>query len=638
MKDASPLDPAGGDCRRLLAAPALAGTGERARPRATVILTGRPAAGPPGAPSEVLVRPEGRYELVEARSILPRCGREGGFDAGSGAAVNLAAADAESEILVLAADGIDPSVDRIEAAADALDATGADAVVGRALPEDSGALSAASWALAGAFNAGLGGGIGAGAEVLAIRKATFAATGGFSETLSPQADALADFIEVLAASSRDVRFLREIPAGPARPTGVWAILKRQFRCGVTAYYGRRPDRTGRRLAAALAAPWRGAGRARTAPQRPAAFLLTLLGLASRFAGVLTAWLRGGKLAAAPRSPLLAEPSAKVVAPAGDSSQEAHDRDGQQGEPRVVASVVVPVKASHDCIRLCLASLLRQDMAEPYEVIVVVPRGRLAEELAASFPQAQLCFCPEGCGPGGSRNRGIQAARGRFIAFTDADCLPEADWLRRIVAACRLNEGRPVRGWTQPGHCYGYVCRACDLAEKGMLRPNGPRAVPGLTGANMCVSAELLKAGREAFAEGIYGAEELALLDHLPAGSGRVVLDPRAQVREMRRDRLVNSLVRMYRLGRGSGRMRRRMDVRGAVFARHLWLVPLLGPARFALSAWRSATCGWRGAGEFLRLSPLVLLQLACYSVGFAAGAVDRPAPNRAVCGQQGQGR
>jgi cellulose synthase/poly-beta-1,6-N-acetylglucosamine synthase-like glycosyltransferase len=33
----------------------------------------------------------------------------------------------------------------------------------------------------------------------------------------------------------------------------------------------------------------------------------------------------------------------------------------------------------------------------------------------------------------ARNRGIQAAQGEIIVFTDADCRPEPDWLARIVA-------------------------------------------------------------------------------------------------------------------------------------------------------------------------------------------------------------
>jgi glycosyltransferase involved in cell wall biosynthesis len=34
----------------------------------------------------------------------------------------------------------------------------------------------------------------------------------------------------------------------------------------------------------------------------------------------------------------------------------------------------------------------------------------------------------------ARNRGVAASRGGILAFTDADCVPAADWLERMVAA------------------------------------------------------------------------------------------------------------------------------------------------------------------------------------------------------------
>jgi GT2 family glycosyltransferase len=40
----------------------------------------------------------------------------------------------------------------------------------------------------------------------------------------------------------------------------------------------------------------------------------------------------------------------------------------------------------------------------------------------------------GAGPAAARNLGAQVARGELLAFTDADCLPEPDWLAALLAA------------------------------------------------------------------------------------------------------------------------------------------------------------------------------------------------------------
>ena len=98
------------------------------------------------------------------------------------------------------------------------------------------------------------------------------------------------------------------------------------------------------------------------------------------------------------------------------------------------SVIVPVWNDPDGIRRCLARLAIQSLAQArYEVLVVDNGSDPPLSLPDLAPNMQLLVETK---PGSyaARNRAMQQARGAVLAFTDADCLPEPDWLAAAVAA------------------------------------------------------------------------------------------------------------------------------------------------------------------------------------------------------------
>lgn len=98
-----------------------------------------------------------------------------------------------------------------------------------------------------------------------------------------------------------------------------------------------------------------------------------------------------------------------------------------------ASVIIPHYNQPDALRRCLDSLIGQDMpASGFEIIVVdnhSPGG--VDGLAALYPSVRFLDEPMR-GAACARNRGMAAARGPVFAFIDADCIAQADWLRRGV--------------------------------------------------------------------------------------------------------------------------------------------------------------------------------------------------------------
>lgn len=111
------------------------------------------------------------------------------------------------------------------------------------------------------------------------------------------------------------------------------------------------------------------------------------------------------------------------------------------------SVIVPTYCDAEQLELCLKALEHQTLAsQNYEVIVVNNNvNDNLEPLIARFSKAILVVEPK---PGSysARNAGLDIASGEIIAFTDADCIPEPDWLEkgraRLVATpnCGLVAG------------------------------------------------------------------------------------------------------------------------------------------------------------------------------------------------------
>lgn len=102
------------------------------------------------------------------------------------------------------------------------------------------------------------------------------------------------------------------------------------------------------------------------------------------------------------------------------------------------SVVIPVWNDRARLETCLEALERQDYPVERMEVIVVDNGSGDEPagLGARFPRVRFV---EEVTPGSynARNRGIVLARGEILAFTDADCIPAANWITNGVR--RLGE-------------------------------------------------------------------------------------------------------------------------------------------------------------------------------------------------------
>jgi len=64
---------------------------------------------------------------------------------------------------------------------------------------------------------------------------------------------------------------------------------------------------------------------------------------------------------------------------------------------------------------------------PDEIVVV---GRYDSTLLDTFPQVRFVDTRVPVSAAAARNRGIRESRGEILAFTDSDCIPDADWIEK----------------------------------------------------------------------------------------------------------------------------------------------------------------------------------------------------------------
>jgi glycosyltransferase involved in cell wall biosynthesis len=95
------------------------------------------------------------------------------------------------------------------------------------------------------------------------------------------------------------------------------------------------------------------------------------------------------------------------------------------------SVIVPVYNCAQTIALTLKALCSQTY--PGVEIVVVDDGSTdqTKSIVKSFDNVQYVY-QSNAGPASARNHGARISRGEFLFFTDADCIPQTNWIEKAL--------------------------------------------------------------------------------------------------------------------------------------------------------------------------------------------------------------
>jgi glycosyltransferase involved in cell wall biosynthesis len=234
------------------------------------------------------------------------------------------------------------------------------------------------------------------------------------------------------------------------------------------------------------------------------------------------------------------------------------------------SVVVCAYNADRTIDTCLAAL--ETVRYPdYEVIVVndgSTDGTL--EICRKYPYIRL-ICQENKGLSVARNVGLEAATGEIVAYTDADCDVDPDWITYLVHGFRITGQVAVGGPNLPPPEDALVPSAVAVS------PGGPTHVliddleaEHIAGCNMAFKAEVLRELGGFDAQYRAAGDDVDICWRLQDAGHSIGFSPSAQVWHFRR----NTVKDYFNQQRGYGK------AEAMVYYKHPERFNLLGQARW----------------------------------------------------------
>ncbi len=95
-------------------------------------------------------------------------------------------------------------------------------------------------------------------------------------------------------------------------------------------------------------------------------------------------------------------------------------------------VVIPVFNGARTLDACLHACLKQTHTNLRVVVVDDGSTDRTADIATQYDVDYIR--QDQSGPAAARNRGARSAQSDFVAFTDADCIPEPDWIAQLMEA------------------------------------------------------------------------------------------------------------------------------------------------------------------------------------------------------------
>ena len=287
-----------------------------------------------------------------------------------------------------------------------------------------------------------------------------------------------------------------------------------------------------------------------------------------------------------------------------------------GNPQL--SIIVAYFDSGNLVVRCLESLKNQSTVQPFEIIVVDSSSNgMATFIRNRFPDVRLYQFPERKYCGDARNFGLSVARGEIIAFIDADCRADPNWVDRIIKAHQsppLAIGGAIANGN-PDSIIGWAAYLCEFSQWMPGRLSG--MIADIAGANMSYKRETFEK-HGFFLEGTYSSDT-EFHWRLEKNGHFLQFVPSILVFHHNIDRLGRLLRHEFEHGRSFARVR----MKSQDFSE--WRRLFYGTFSFLIPGWLLLKIGLRNFSNriyfhhFLKTWPLLVLGLIAWSLGECVG-------------------
>lgn len=173
----------------------------------------------------------------------------------------------------------------------------------------------------------------------------------------------------------------------------------------------------------------------------------------------------------------------MPSPRTDRAETAEPLDDRAKRAKPPVSFVIPARNEADRLPATLRSLSRLETTVPFEVIVV-DGGSDDETVAIADAWGATSIEQAGTGVGNARDEGARCARGRWLAFIDADTIVRPTYLDEMLAYVREHD---LVGAT--GKCRVTGPRRAKISEAIMNYVFPHMGQPVLPGFNTFVERE-----------------------------------------------------------------------------------------------------------------------------------------------------
>lgn len=285
------------------------------------------------------------------------------------------------------------------------------------------------------------------------------------------------------------------------------------------------------------------------------------------------------------------------------------------------SVVIPCFNARETIHKTLEAIRKQTIRESFDVFVIDSSTDGTDQIIRKyFPDVNLIRLDRQTLPGSGRNLGVQKSTGRIIAFTDSDCVPNPDWLERIVRRHREVETDAVGGAVINGFRRSPTAWISHLIEFSEWTETTPAGFEDNNpSCNLSVKRAVFSE-KGLFYTDVFPSEDTLFNWSLKQSGGRLFFDPEVQIVHLSRVGLLKLFGHQKRLGLASAEARRRAGLPGKVFVKYPILCVMLPTIRWIRASIRLLKKDIPKTLLFWILTPLYLLAAVAWTIGFMGRA------------------